>query len=68
MAGTKGVELVTDKASKGSLLGVELSDVERREVLEDLFVFGKENQRSFLYRMAVLLLLLMVQQLPTILI
>jgi len=49
---------LADKASKkGSLLGVELSEEGRREVLEDLFVFGKENQRPFLNRMAVLLFL-----------
>jgi len=35
----------------------ELSSEERREVLEDLFVFGKENQAPFLARMAVLLVL-----------
>ncbi len=49
---------MADKArKKGSLLGVELSEEGRREVLEDLFVFGKENQRPFLNRMAVLLFL-----------
>jgi uncharacterized hydrophobic protein (TIGR00271 family) len=48
---------VAKTSSKGSLLGVELSEEERRAVLEDLFVFGKENQRPFLYRMAVLLFL-----------
>ena len=48
---------MASEARKGSLLGVELSEVERRAVLEDLFVFGKENQRPFLYRMAVLLFL-----------
>jgi uncharacterized hydrophobic protein (TIGR00341 family) len=37
------------------LLGAELPEKERREVLEELFVFGKENQRPFLKRMAVLL-------------
>ena len=35
----------------------ELSPEERREVLEDLFVFGKTEQRPFLTRMAVLLVL-----------
>ena len=35
----------------------ELSSEERREVLEDLFVFGKENQGPFLVRMATLLVL-----------
>lgn len=35
----------------------ELSPEERREVLEDLFVFGKENQGPFLARMSVLLVL-----------
>ena len=38
-------------------LGQKLSPSERREVLEDLFVFGKDNQRPFLYRMAVLLVI-----------
>lgn len=35
----------------------ELTPEERREVLEDLFVFGKAEQRPFLSRMAVLLVL-----------
>lgn len=35
----------------------DLSPEERREVLEDLFVFGKENQVPFLARMAVLMVL-----------
>ena len=34
-----------------------ISAEERRSVLEDLFVFGKENQTPYLFRMAVLLLL-----------
>ena len=38
------------------LLSTELPENERREVLEELFVFGKENQRPFLNRMAVLLI------------
>jgi uncharacterized hydrophobic protein (TIGR00271 family) len=37
--------------------GQKLSPSERREVLENLFVFGKDNQRPFLYRMAVLLVI-----------
>jgi len=36
-------------------IGVSLSSEERKAVLEELFVFGKENQRPFLDRMAVLL-------------
>ena len=48
---------MADKAGKKPLLGVGLSEEGRREVLEDLFVFGKENQRPFLNRMAVLLFL-----------
>jgi uncharacterized hydrophobic protein (TIGR00271 family) len=40
----------------GKLLGSRLSPEERREALENLFVFGRENQRPFLIRMAVLLL------------
>ena len=39
------------------LINRELSSEERREVLEDLFVFGKENQGPFLARMAVLMVL-----------
>ena len=39
------------------LRGRELSAEQRREVLEDLFVFGKENQVPFLIRMSVLLVL-----------
>jgi uncharacterized hydrophobic protein (TIGR00341 family) len=39
-----------------SLLSTELPEEERRAVLEDLFVFGKENQKPFLKRMAVLLI------------
>jgi uncharacterized hydrophobic protein (TIGR00271 family) len=35
----------------------ELSPEERREVLEDLFIFGKENYGPFLARMAVLMVL-----------
>jgi uncharacterized hydrophobic protein (TIGR00271 family) len=42
---------------KNHLAHAELSPEERREVLEDLFVFGKSNQRPFLVRMGVLLLL-----------
>ena len=42
---------------KNHLAHAELSPEERREVLEDLFVFGKSNQRPFLVRMAVLLIL-----------
>ena len=42
---------------KNHLAHAELSAEERREVLEDLFVFGKSNQRPFLVRMGVLLLL-----------
>lgn len=48
---------MANKGKRGSLLGVELSEEGRREVLEDLFVFGKENQRPFLNRMAILLFL-----------
>ena len=49
--------MVATQKGKGIFLGVELSEDERREVLENLFVFGKENQRPFLNRMAVLLFL-----------
>ena len=35
----------------------ELSPEQRREVLEDLFVFGRTNQGPFLVRMAILLIL-----------
>ena len=42
---------------KNHLKHAELSPDERREVLEDLFVFGSENQQPFLVRMGVLLLL-----------
>jgi uncharacterized hydrophobic protein (TIGR00271 family) len=41
----------------GLKLGQELSTSERREVLEGLFVFGKENQRPFLFRMVALLII-----------
>ena len=34
-----------------------MSAEERRGVLEDLFVFGKDNQRPYLFRMSVLLIL-----------
>ena len=40
----------------GKFLGNRLSPEERREALENLFVFGRENQRPFLIRMTVLLL------------
>ena len=49
--------MVAKQKDKGIFLGVELPEEERREVLENLFVFGKENQRPFLNRMAVLLFL-----------
>jgi uncharacterized hydrophobic protein (TIGR00271 family) len=39
----------------GRFLGQELSADQRREVLEDLFIFGKANRNPFLIRMAVLL-------------
>ena len=42
---------------KKYLIDSELSPEERREVLEDLFVFGKDNQSPFLVRMSVLLVL-----------
>jgi uncharacterized hydrophobic protein (TIGR00271 family) len=42
---------------KRHLLHAELSPDGRREVLEDLFVFGKTNQRPFLVRMGVLMIL-----------
>jgi uncharacterized hydrophobic protein (TIGR00271 family) len=42
---------------KKYLKHAELSPEERREVLEDLFVFGKSNVRPFLVRMAVLMIL-----------
>ncbi|MFT4520176.1 MAG: putative hydrophobic protein (TIGR00271 family) [Halioglobus sp.] len=45
------------KPTSGGLIGAELSPQERREVLEDLFVFGKKNQRPFLNRMGILLTL-----------
>jgi len=38
-------------------LGIELPPEERRAVLEELFVFGKENQRPYFNRMAVLLVI-----------
>ena len=42
---------------KQYLTHAELSPEERREVLEDLLVFGKQNRRQFLIRMAVLMIL-----------
>jgi uncharacterized hydrophobic protein (TIGR00341 family) len=42
---------------KQYLTHAELSPEERREVLEDLLVFGKHNRRQFLVRMAVLMIL-----------
>jgi uncharacterized hydrophobic protein (TIGR00271 family) len=42
---------------KRYLSHAELSPEERREVLEDLLVFGKINRRQFLIRMAVLMIL-----------
>lgn len=42
---------------KKHLMHAELSSEERREVLEDLFVFGKTRQGPYLVRMGVLLLL-----------
>ncbi|MEM6582479.1 MAG: DUF389 domain-containing protein [Pseudomonadota bacterium] len=48
---------MSTRAERGSLLGVELSEEERTAVLENLFVFGKENEAPFLRRMGVLLFL-----------
>jgi len=42
---------------KRHLMHAELSPEERREVLEDLLVFGKDNRQQFLVRMAVLMIL-----------
>lgn len=42
---------------KRHLKHAELSSEERREVLEDLFIFGKANRRPFLVRMTVLMVL-----------
>jgi len=42
---------------KSYLKHAELSPDERRDVLEDLFVFGKTNRRPFLVRMGVLMVL-----------
>jgi uncharacterized hydrophobic protein (TIGR00271 family) len=42
---------------KTHLKHAELSPEERREVLEDLFVFGKSKRRPFLVRMGVLMIL-----------
>jgi uncharacterized hydrophobic protein (TIGR00271 family) len=42
---------------KRYLSHAELSPEERREVLEDLLVFGKTNRRQYLIRMAVLMIL-----------
>lgn len=43
------------KSTIGKFLGYELPPEERKQVLEELFVFGKENQRPFFARMAVLI-------------
>lgn len=42
---------------KRLLMHAELSAEERRAVLDDLLVFGKDNRRQFLIRMAVLMIL-----------
>ena len=42
---------------KQYLTHAELTPEERREVLEDLLVFGKHNRRQFLIRMSVLMIL-----------
>lgn len=41
----------------GKFIGFELPPEDRKQVLEDLFVFGKENQRPFMIRMAVLIVI-----------
>ncbi len=41
----------------GRFLGSPLSPEERRRVLEELFVFGRDNQRQHLNRMSVLLII-----------
>lgn len=41
----------------GKFLGYELPPEERKQVLEELFVFGKEKQRPYLKRMAVLIVI-----------
>ena len=48
---------MTKHKYSSTAIGKGLSEAERREVLEDLFVFGKENQRPFFNRMATLLLI-----------
>jgi hypothetical protein len=35
-----------EKLKEWRLAGADLNTIERREVLEDLFVFGKDNQGS----------------------
>ena len=45
-----------EKLKEWRLAGADLNTIERREVLEDLFVFGKDNQVPFYKRMAYLLI------------
>ncbi|MFZ9037796.1 MAG: TIGR00341 family protein [Gammaproteobacteria bacterium] len=45
-----------EKLKEWRLAGADLTTIERREVLEDLFVFGEENQVPFYKRMAYLLI------------
>ncbi len=53
---TRRFELQTQKIF-GLSLGKKLSSEERRAVLENLFIFDKTDQKPFLYRMAVLLVI-----------
>jgi hypothetical protein len=39
-----------EKLKEWRLAGADLNTIERREVLEDLFVFGKDNQGIIRYR------------------
>ena len=48
---------MAERKTFGLKLGQKLSASERREVLENLFVFGKDNQRPFLFRMMALLII-----------
>ena len=48
---------VLDNVTNRKYLGVKLSPEERRAVLDDLFVFGKDNQDAFLRRVAFLLII-----------
>ncbi|TNF88353.1 MAG: TIGR00341 family protein [Gammaproteobacteria bacterium] len=53
---TSAGDIMWEKLKEWRMAGADLTPTERREVLEELFVFGKDNQLPFYKRMAYLLI------------